>query len=78
MQSGFFSVVTAKCPVGKKVIGGGGEAQPVSGGSYYDDLALVDSYPITDTSWQAVASEVNPTTGQWRVLAYAICADVAS
>lgn len=72
-QSAIFTVVSATCPAGKRVIGGGAQAFPL-GTAYYDDIAVVSSYPITATRWQAVASEVNPTTGSWRLTAYAICA----
>jgi hypothetical protein len=74
-QSTLFTVRSASCPSGKRLLGGGAVAFPL-GGAYYDDIALVSSYPITNTTWQAVASEVNPTTGNWRLDVYAICANV--
>ncbi len=73
-QSAVFTVVSASCPTGKRIIGGG--ANMSIAGAFYDDVAIVSSYPLTATRWQAVASEVNPTTGNWRLTAYAICAVV--
>lgn len=73
IQSSVFDVVTAECPAGKRIIGGGAGASPLAG-TFYDDIAIVFSYPLTTTRWQAVASEVNPTAGNWRLAAYAICA----
>jgi hypothetical protein len=73
-QSSKFTVVTANCPAGKRIIGGGANAS--ISGAFYDDLAIVGSYPLTTTRWQAVAAEANATTGNWRLSAYAICAVV--
>ena len=74
-QSVIFTVVSAECPAGKRIIGGGAHTFPL-GGAFYDDIAIVSSYPITPTRWQAVASEVNATAGNWTLTVYAICAIV--
>ena len=74
-QSGVFNVISAECPEGKKVVGGGASISPL-GGAYYDDVVMQSSYPLTDTRWQAVGAEVNPTTGNWILEAFAICAKV--
>jgi hypothetical protein len=74
-QSVIFTVVSAECPAGKRIIGGGAHTFPL-GDAYYDDIAIVSSYPTTPTRWQAVASEVNATAGNWTLTVYAICAIV--
>lgn len=62
--------------MGKRVIAGGASVA-VLGGAYYDDIAIFASYPATAARWQAVASEVNATTGNWILSVYAICAVVS-
>jgi hypothetical protein len=71
-QSGVFTVVSASCPEGKRIIGGG--ARIAIAGAFYDDVAIESSYPLTQKTWQAVGSEVNATAGNWILTAYAICA----
>jgi len=64
-------LATASCPVGKKVIGGGGRLVGASG-----FVALDESYPLGTTQYRVYGSEVNPTASNWRVDAFAICASV--
>jgi hypothetical protein len=75
--SAVFSVQTATCPSGKKVLGGGGYLAPL-GGTYYDNIAIESSFPLADNRWQVVASVVKPpaSPGDWQFTAYAICANV--
>jgi hypothetical protein len=61
----------ARCPSGKKLLGGGAA---MSGPTQY--VALNVSYPSDDTEWIALASEVNSTPDRWSVTARAICATV--
>ena len=65
-------VLTANCPAGKKLVGGGGRIINQAG-----FVALDESYPVSATSWRLTGTEVNPTIGNWYVNAYAICAVVA-
>ena len=61
--------VTATCPAGKTVIGGGAHIFDASG-----NAALDESYPPDSTRWYARAYEINATAVNWHVAAYAICA----
>jgi len=63
--------VTATCPEGKSVIAGGARVL----GSVVG-LVLRNSYPIA-TGWRVYALETQVNNGDWRALAYAICANVA-
>jgi hypothetical protein len=60
------------CPSGKKVIGGGYRVT----GPADQAVTVTDSYPNGDTQWAAAAIENNSTVGNWRLIAYAICAVV--
>jgi hypothetical protein len=69
-----FRTMTATCPTGKKVIGGGAEALTLSG----VNLEIRDSYPLSDGSgWSAFAYEEPSTANTWNWEVWAICADVA-
>ena len=63
----------AKCPSGKKVIGGG--AQIFIAGSATGPVALKASFPsdVLD-GWAATAEEMVPTDLNWFVNTFAICA----
>jgi hypothetical protein len=70
-----FKTLSAICPTGKRVIGGGARVT----GTGIADVAIVDSFPDSDgTKWNAAARESDPTLGQWALTAYALCATVAS
>ena len=60
--------VTATCPAGKTVIGGGAHIFDASG-----DAALDESYPPRPR-WHARAYEINATAANWHIAAFAICA----
>lgn len=66
----------AKCPSGKKVIGGG--AQVFIAGNAVGPVVLKASFPsdVLD-GWAATAEEMVPTDLKWFVNAFAICAKVA-
>ena len=56
----------ATCPPGKKVVGGGGSANPVA--------VLYASHPLPDgVSWNVLAIESPATSGNWYLDAFAIC-----
>jgi hypothetical protein len=65
--------VDVTCPSGKKLLGGGGTVDNAAG--FVD---LYASRPLDADTWHARAWEVNATTLSWRVIAYAVCANVAS
>jgi hypothetical protein len=67
--------VTAQCPAGKKVVGGGATAHVVFG--HPKELTILASYPSGST-WKAVARESTAYAGNWILNAYAICANVAA
>jgi len=56
---------TATCPAGARVVGGGAQADPVTGGNVLAD------YPASDSAWTATAA-TNPAAQSFVV--YAICA----
>lgn len=64
-----FSNITAACPSGKKVVGGGGWTEPL-----VTAVVLSSSRPFGDATWQAVAHEASPTSSNWRLITYAVCA----
>jgi hypothetical protein len=71
--------VTATCPGGKRVLGGGATIIGAGPGG----PVVVQSQPVgTDAAsvdaWTTTAVEVGAYTPSWRLIAYAICADVAS
>jgi hypothetical protein len=64
-------LVSASCPAGKRVIGGGAATDP----GY---AVLWRSYPVFTNSqrWSAGASELAATANNWTLTVYAICANV--
>lgn len=66
----------AKCPSGKKVIGGG--AQVFIAGDRTGPVALKASFPGSALDgWAATAEETVATDAKWFVTAFALCATVA-
>jgi hypothetical protein len=66
------SNITATCPAGKTLVGGGADTN-------HTDAWIVNSGPGTvssgkATTWTADADEHNGTNGQWTLTVYAICA----
>lgn len=71
--------VTARCPSGKQVVGGGGWVHAVD--RYAEDnLALTQLRPFDSyrDGYTVTAEELLYTSGNWWVQAYAICADSMS
>jgi hypothetical protein len=84
INSQYAKSAQAKCPLGKKVVGGGGWAFEVTTTSP-ERLALVRLEPSDDVDGNGGdgfivgAAEVAPgVAGDWWVQAYALCADAAS
>ncbi len=65
--------ITATCPAGKQVIGGGGFAFNFT---YPDEVALVASYPANATSWRVVAQETDAYALAWLLRTHAVCANI--
>lgn len=62
--------VTATCPAGKKVVGGG--ARVTGGGAA--EVAVTEAYPGSATQWVTLAREQYATGASWTLAAYAFCA----
>ena len=78
LNSANLKSIFAECPAGKKVTGGGGHVSVLGGTAAQDDLAVSESWPSpSQTAWLFEGVEVVPTAGTWRVIAYAICANIA-
>jgi len=67
--------ITATCPAGKKVIGGGGAIVDVGSGGVALERSLTEDG--VGAAWTARGHEHDATAANWRVLAQAICANVA-
>ncbi len=65
--------ITASCPAGKKVVGGGIEI----GGPGRARVSATENQPAGDAAWEAEAFEVVATAASWKLEAHAICATVA-
>jgi hypothetical protein len=67
--------VTADCPTGKVVVGGGYVTTAVSGN--LAEIAVVANWPSDSDTWTVTAAEDNDTNvGLWSVQAYAVCASM--
>jgi hypothetical protein len=64
--------VTANCPAGLRVLGGGFSLS--GSGVSQGDIEVLAAYPSSDTSFSAQALEDVSVSGSWQVHAYAICA----
>jgi hypothetical protein len=70
-----FKTVTAECPPGKVVLGGGGRITFLPGSGNVGQ-AFANNYPNTDSSWRiSVRSPVTTQLG-WQATAYAVCASL--
>jgi hypothetical protein len=67
-------MVTASCPAGKKVVGGGGYAFNFT---FPDEVAIVASFPYNGNAWRVVTQEINAYAPTWVARAYAICANAS-
>jgi hypothetical protein len=68
----------ARCPPGKKVIGGGVSVRGDQGTNAEDFVAVTRSRPIDSQMWEGQAHEHDTTTSTWTLTADALCAIVAS
>jgi hypothetical protein len=68
--------VVARCPDGKRLVGGGGGAWGRAMIWTPDGLVLTASHPLEDGAWLAAARELVPTNESWFLRANAICAAV--
>ena len=64
--------ISATCPVGKKVIGGGVELS----GPGRNRVAPTENKPVGDNGWEGEAFEVVSTPAAWKLVVHAICANV--
>ena len=67
--------VQAVCPAGKRAIGGG--AVTLGPLAFPKEITIGASYP-TATAWNVYARESVVYALNWRVTAYAVCANVAA
>lgn len=73
-------VTFAKCPAGKRVIGGGSSFFPSLGDPNRDSAPIVVTDSVPDSifdRWVVRATEIEPYSQNWALDAYAICANVA-
>jgi hypothetical protein len=73
LTSGAPKTVTANCPAGKKVIGGGTEVS----GAGRARVTVTESHPVGDAGWEAEAFEAVATPATWKLVVHAICANVS-
>jgi hypothetical protein len=67
----------AKCPEGKKIVGGGAQVFIGEIGVTVGPIALKKSWPNEEmTHWAATAEKVGDTNLRWFLTAYALCATV--
>ena len=65
----------AKCPAGKRALGGGTELSTNAAGA---PIAVQDSHPLTDASgWFASVAETASYTQSWALRVWAVCATVS-
>jgi hypothetical protein len=64
--------VTATCPAGKKVLGGGVEVSGAGRGR----VTVTENKPTGDNAWEAEAFEAVATPLTWKLVVHAICANV--
>jgi hypothetical protein len=67
--------VSAACPSGEKILGGGAVATLTSG-EFGTDRTIVNSWPSDDHTW--TASDLHPLGATALVKVYAICANVST
>ena len=69
--------LTAVCPAGKKVVGGGAWVPVATSGMALENPAVVEGYPgVVGGSWTANAEETGlGTLDGWRLEVFAICID---
>jgi hypothetical protein len=65
--------VTATCPTGKILLGGGAQITNSAGNN---NIALFASYPSATDTWTGTGVATDPNVGTWSLSAHAICAVV--
>jgi len=78
-DSSFSHQATATCPAGSTAIGGGGEVVGETPSHAAPNNVALDTTQragLLGTGWRARAHEVDFTPAQWKVTAYAICANI--
>jgi hypothetical protein len=74
-NSANLKTISAVCPTGKRVIGGGARVTGTGAGK----VSIVESFPDSDgTKFNGTAREVDATALTWALQVYAMCANVAS
>jgi hypothetical protein len=74
-NSANLKTISAVCPTGKRVIGGGARVTGAGAGK----VSIVESFPDGDgTKFNGTAREVDATVLTWTLQVYAMCANVAS
>jgi hypothetical protein len=68
--------VTASCPPGQRVLGGGAKVITRTGGSTYGNAQLQALVPGTSTYFAQATEKRNGYSGDWALSAYAVCAPV--
>jgi hypothetical protein len=68
--------ITAFCPTGKRLVGTGAEITDGIGEVVVTDFRPSGDAAIAPSSVTVAAEEEDPFAGNWRVTAYAVCADV--
>ncbi|MGB8862069.1 MAG: hypothetical protein WCC60_22625 [Ilumatobacteraceae bacterium] len=73
LANGGTKTVTAACPVGKKVVGGGGLLSFTTANES-GEVNIISSYPTSDTVWTVTAAVDNTQdVTTWTVTAFAVC-----
>jgi hypothetical protein len=65
--------ITATCPAGKRVIGGGVELS----GAGRARVTVTENTPAGESGWEAEAFEAVATGATWKIVVHAICANVS-
>jgi hypothetical protein len=65
--------ITATCPTGKRVLGGGVEIS----GAGRARVTATENKPSGDTGWEGEAFEAVATGSGWKLVVHAICANVS-
>jgi hypothetical protein len=73
LTSGSPKNLTATCPAGKKVLGGGVEIS----GAGRNRVTAVENKPSGDNAWEGEAFEAVTTQSSWKLVVHAICANVS-
>jgi hypothetical protein len=65
--------VTVACQGANNSILGGGYQVTAASASDRQKVAVVQSYPSAVTMWTVMALESQPISGNWTLVAYAVC-----